>query len=465
MMVDQSRPHLEGHLTNGTKHTAAKNLLPRFWERIQRLAQRPVEVKEVLSRALPPSPRADFISCSMVANKWAEVDGTVFSRFSDSLAHLAGPDLSVVDADVFMLWEEAARERPFRTTLLDGLLLESFLKSKAARVHSGKKARWAQDHEKLLHGARAFPDLSFPGADAVFQRAAFIRALDERLQRWLGRIKPRAVLLGCFYNDLNMALSSACRALGIPCVDVQHGRQGPHHYMYSHWQAPPQEGYALLPSHFWTWGESSRATIAAWTDHTSGHSAFVGGNPWVAFKKESTTRAKPLPQALLDAAAKAKRVALISLWPIPEFFTDALAQAMCREKETLWLVRPHQAMADDLPAIKAKLKSFGVHHGFVEAVATADLFALFRIADVHITYGSTVAYEALAFGLPTIVVHEVGAEAMADHIRAGHFIYADDATSLLDAIHHGKFVPEPPEKAFIQANPAVIRGALSDLTR
>jgi hypothetical protein len=62
----------------------------------------------------------------------------------------------------------------------------------------------------------------------------------------------KAVGIYCYYGIAGFGLSLACRELGIPLFDVQHGVSGKGHESYSYPNAPA-EGYNSIPTHFLCW--------------------------------------------------------------------------------------------------------------------------------------------------------------------------------------------------------------------
>jgi hypothetical protein len=58
----------------------------------------------------------------------------------------------------------------------------------------------------------------------------------------LSRIRPSHVFVTCWYSVENMAMAQACHEARTPCIDLQHGVQGPAHLAYGTWKALPVEG-------------------------------------------------------------------------------------------------------------------------------------------------------------------------------------------------------------------------------
>src|SRR5262249_31727054 len=112
--------------------------------------------------------------------------------------------------------------------------------------------------------------------------ACRVAALRAGIERKLERIRPHLVAVNCYYSLQNMALVAACRRLGIPSVDLQHGVQGAFHIAYGPWMQVPSQGWDLLPDRFWCWSEPEVNSIRSWAARAGGHHVpLVGGNPWL----------------------------------------------------------------------------------------------------------------------------------------------------------------------------------------
>ena len=68
------------------------------------------------------------------------------------------------------------------------------------------------------------------------------------------------------------------------------------------------------------------------------------------------------------------------------------------------------------------------------------MFALLSVVDVHVTGWSTCAFEAMAFGRPTVIVHKTGAKVYRDFINQAKMFYASDGQGLIDAVKKSESV-------------------------
>ena len=129
--------------------------------------------------------------------------------------------------------------------------------------------------------------------------------------------RPKHVLFECYYNADIFGLIAACKKRNIQTTDIQHGKQGTHHPMYSHWGKIPPEGYTMLPDFFWNWGEDSKTNIKRWqVENGSKHQPVVGGNLWLMQWKEKDIYApNSAEKEWIQSLVQYDRVVLFSLQP------------------------------------------------------------------------------------------------------------------------------------------------------
>ena len=265
-----------------------------------------------------------------------------------------------------------------------------------------------------------------------------VRAINDRARLFrviLKKISPKVVFLGVFYSAEATALTFACRRLGIPVVDVQHGKQGLYEPMYGYWSVIPENGYSILPDYFWQWGGASvRQTASTLPEKTNRPAPIVGGNLWMgAWRQSKSGRLSPEPARLFSRLKTAKKRILITLQtfenPLLESWRDAMARAPA---DWLWLVRLHpHRRAVDSPAIISILNVLGVSSYDIDDASAAPLYPLLAECDLLVTAFSSVAYEAHAFGIPAVVMHANARELYAADLQEGIFHFAETADELL----------------------------------
>lgn len=255
----------------------------------------------------------------------------------------------------------------------------------------------------------------------------------------LKTLRPKVVFLVCYYYAAAMGLISACRQLGVPSVDIQHGQMGKYGGFYTHWTNVPEEGYEFLPEHVWVWGEDSADNINKW--HPEGcrhHRAIIGGNRWLAKWVNGEGFPTNAEERNFFKLLKAKeKVVLITLQPIEKPFSDHVLETMkFAPKSWIWLVRIHpvQVNRGEIEEIRSIVKAQGIDNYEIDISTTSPLFGLLQHVDHHLTAWSTVCYESLAFGVPTTIIHPNGSDIYSSYIEGGIFTYADDCEALMGSI-------------------------------
>jgi hypothetical protein len=256
-------------------------------------------------------------------------------------------------------------------------------------------------------------------------------------------IRPRVLFLACYYSPVGMAMIRACRGLGIKTVDIQHGKQGKYHGMYTHWTKIPKEGYEFLPDYFWCWGEESKSNIEKWFPHDCiWHRPVVGGNLWLGNwlrreRYEIGVEVKGLSERLREARVKI----LITLQPrknvaevIPSHVIDAMRSA---PSDWFWLIRLHQRQMEQKEGLRSIIAREKIKNWELDLSSSLSLPPLLKKVDHHITCWSSVCYEALALGIPTTIVHPTGLRLYEDYIDRGIFYYAESDHTLLSSINKG----------------------------
>lgn len=274
----------------------------------------------------------------------------------------------------------------------------------------------------------------------------------------LSIIRPKAVFLVCYYYPIAMALISACRRLGVKTLDVQHGKQGKYHGMYTHWTRMPEEGYELLPDFFWVWGEEAKRNIQRWQPvGLKRNIPVVGGNLWLS-QWIHTNRYEEVYGKYDDffkMLGKYKKIILYTAQPIPDHFSDCFLEAMRMSPDSwIWLIRLHPRQRNQLVEIDNFLLARGLDNYEMRISSEISLYSLLKKTDHHLTCWSTVCYEAVYFDVPTTIVHRNGATLYEEYIEKGIFTYAAGGQELLMAIESaGKKEPPTEDVPYIETDP------------
>lgn len=280
------------------------------------------------------------------------------------------------------------------------------------------------------------------------------------------QVKPEVVFYKCYYEHDAAGLTLAARAAGITTVDIQHGKQGEYHPMYSHFTTVPDKGYDLLPDFFWNWGEPSAKRISETRSGSCDvHVPVVGGNLWLSQWKAEipSTLNEDMESLPAEWNSAAKRI-LFTLQPLDEdeMVPDSVKDAIrCAPSDWLWLIRRHpmQKLGDE--RIIELLGNPPSERVNIKEASRLPLYQLLKITDHHITQWSSVVFEAGDFGVKSTITGTKGASVYSTYLAEGMFGYAGTGTELINSIQAGPI--ETSGVRYIETSETVIHSAMERL--
>lgn len=256
----------------------------------------------------------------------------------------------------------------------------------------------------------------------------------------LSRLRPKVVFLAGYYRELAMPLVAACRELRIPSVDVQQRKVGAFHGMYTHWKDIPEDGYELLPDFFWCWSKADVENIQQWKPVSNGHHRpIIGGHGWLS-KWFASRRAAALDdqelKPLLRTAHEQRKWILVSLQNKQDCLPDNLVEAIrISPPGWQWMLRVYPGMDHKIHELEALLGDLHLSNVDVDMPSRLSLYSMLRYADWHVSEGSTVCYEALRFGVPSLIIDPEGQDRYRDQFEKGHFVFAGAAKEILQRLN------------------------------
>jgi hypothetical protein len=224
---------------------------------------------------------------------------------------------------------------------------------------------------------------------AVFAQALYYRDLFRKV---LSVLRPKYIFLKGYYENDSAGLILAAKELGIKTIDIQHGKQGAIHPMYTHWTSLPENGYWSLPDFFWNWGTDSAQNIRRWMNRRQLHEPVVGGNAWMSkWKHGDIYKAASKDEADFTASLKEySRVISFALQPLDKdaIIPPHLAEAIRRSPgDWAWLIRRHplqKVSEEDIWKLVQKTNAF-VEMQFASSLP---LYELLKLSDCHLTLWS-----------------------------------------------------------------------------
>lgn len=278
--------------------------------------------------------------------------------------------------------------------------------------------------------------------EELHRKVAWLCMMANFYKRIIKKVKPSIGLVVCFYSLMGMAFILACRELGVVSIDIQHGVAGELHRAYGRWTKIPPEGYTLLPNVFWCWSDYEAQAINAWNEnYTDYHQSVVGGNLWLEMWRDDYNDLVKYYDNIITGKAKLngnKKNILLTLQTgclVPDFILDIIKNS---PQEWYWWIRLHPSMKEDIESIQGWFTNCESENFELDYATELPLPALLRHVDIHVTGWSAVVYDAVAFGVPSIVTHKSGSEIFEEQIKTGHVKCAYTAEELFDAICNQK---------------------------
>ena len=240
-----------------------------------------------------------------------------------------------------------------------------------------------------------------------------VKNYSQTLFALLKKTKPKAILTTCCLSaPEGFAISLAGTKAKVPVVDFQHGQQGPDHSLYCHWPHIPMQGYSSLPSHFWVWGKITANRIEKWGKNRI--KVIIGGNPWVQIR---TSASQKIDSNLNARKARNSKI-LVALQSNEIPIQILKIMEVNSQDDVTWCFRPHPIFSSvrKMKTILSKVKS---KNWLIDK--NEDAFASLIQHDILLTSYSTMAYEALAFGLRVGITSSLGIREMQMFLRKGYF--------------------------------------------
>lgn len=266
--------------------------------------------------------------------------------------------------------------------------------------------------------------LESSGLSSIVQRAnqdfAVLIAEVQVASMILEYLSITKLFVVCFY-DLNVwPFVIAANRLGIPVIDIQHGKQGEYHHMYSH-NIGIQKMRNMYPSHFWNWGESSAQSIEKWfgEQHAS-PKCIRGGNLFTQkWLHDDFYQPNAAELAFQDLKNRYKYTVLHCIDRLEEVNNDLYKKTLSENQDVRFAIRLHPAKRG-LTSEVAKILD-GYDNIDIITSTMAPLYWILKEVDVLLTAWSSVCVEALEFNLCTILTHENARNLYRNYIEQGYF--------------------------------------------
>ena len=222
----------------------------------------------------------------------------------------------------------------------------------------------------------------------------------DLLKKILTRISPKVVLIRCGYGRFPMALSQACRELGIPSVELQHGLITPSIPPYV--KKVKSGNKDCTPEYLLTHGDVFRDIVKNGNIFEK-DKVFSTGHIYLEKIKEENKKETATTKSTISDFKH--NLLFTSQWILSEEikeFIIRVADKMKKSNLNLGIIfKPH-------PYDKIDYSGLDAHENIILADKYEDTFKLLKLVDAHSTVYSTSGLEAMAFGKPNIFVDIAG---------------------------------------------------------
>ncbi|MCX7048576.1 MAG: hypothetical protein NTX50_24205 [Candidatus Sumerlaeota bacterium] len=256
-------------------------------------------------------------------------------------------------------------------------------------------------------------------------------------ENWLRACGLPMLITDNWYDPISMGAHLAAHRLGLPRVEIQHGQLFHGNLSYLRWTKAPRGGYETFPAHFWFWGLDDReAMVADNPGVVSRDQIIVGGSLWLnqwRSPKPNPALQKEIEQARLLRQSFSKTILFTvdgqDLSHLDRWLEGAPDDWRC-------LIRLHRRFRPQINAFEKKLRAFG-HPGInVREATSLPLYAVIQASDCHVTSFSTCALEALAFGIPTVILNPIGVTNYREYVDQGFMFPATNNRELIERIQN-----------------------------
>ncbi len=246
------------------------------------------------------------------------------------------------------------------------------------------------------------------------RRTAVAAGIFERL---LMRVNPSLAFVVNAAAGLGPAFVLACWRRGILSVDLQRCPRAGAPMAYG-WPVLPTEGYASLPSVFWSWEAQETPLLPSSPWHRDLHGGHVQISPFLDGDDAATIAWDAEIRRLQTVACE--RDILVALQPVGG--RQARWNALAEVIETAppawrWWIRRHPAMRPHQDAAFGRLLSLSRSN--VVIGPPAPLPALLRHMSVLVSLASGAAIEASWFGVPALFLDTEAAGPFAGLLACG----------------------------------------------
>jgi len=348
------------------------------------------------------------------------IENKYFSRIADAVQHYVSTKQKALNLEMTHEFIPTNRYYPsyYIYEKVFFRLLKSKLKQALFGAHNGEIAQ-IKAFKQFLDDRQLVIDFDEASLKSQVNKILDFKKIFVKI---LKKTNIKQYFIIAYYNNIKLGLILACKELGIPTIDIQHGRQGNNHLAYNSWYRVPPKGYTLLPDTFWVWSELDKKHLKSWFNPQQ-HRAVIGGNPWIAFYLKNAKQIDPVIDDI-QLTKNQQKFILLTIASLEDFVDHWIVKAIRdMQHEYLFGIRIHPAMRYQLDDLKLFFNQKGILHVELTQSNELSIFSLLKRCDIHLTFFSTTAIEASYFQKPSAVIHELGKTCYEPEITEGILQY------------------------------------------
>ncbi|MBL4933544.1 tetratricopeptide repeat protein [Clostridium paridis] len=344
----------------------------------------------------------------------SEVDGVWYSRFCDPIAdELENMGLKTLSLDYLML-DNIYRYPEYRPAVHIQQHLNYVVAKEDQDINLEYRLEGFNAFLYKLNRLREKTKLNI--FDFSIKSIAIdyirIRRMADYFKAIFYRVKPKLGFVSVFQNYIGYAFCLACKECGVTSVDISHGPGG-ENSIYLEWNKLPKWGYELLPNYFWSFDNVEASAIKKWTQNKPEiYGAVDGGDPWIEMCLKDDKRLleninKYVEEKLGCILNKPNCVNILFAHTSPGVIPNRILDTIERSPSNWnWFIRFHPMTPNsdknrDIRLL-GSLKNSNLEYKYSTELP---LLGLLNFMDMNINLGSSTTYEAMSFGVPSIILY------------------------------------------------------------
>ncbi|MGB0383232.1 MAG: hypothetical protein ACPGWR_00285 [Ardenticatenaceae bacterium] len=269
----------------------------------------------------------------------------------------------------------------------------------------------------------------------------------KKVYTWLlRRVGPKYVLTADWGE---WSINAAAKELGIKIIDFQHGSPNRYHYAYS-WSAyaVPYKAQMPIPTRIFLYGEYFEQELKAY-DFWNKELCSVGGvrtNQYRKYKAAYKTSADNSTYTMVVTSQGIDVERIIA-------FLDAFLKLAKGKLELRLYIKPHPVYETSKAIYDAAFQADD-RVCILLGSEPPSTFELLTRADLNLSIHSSCHFDALALGVPTVILPLTGYERVLPLYESGHAFLAQTPQELLDIVWQSKeqTVPSEVSKWYCETN-------------